>query len=390
MDNKKFTPLLILLIVATVLTVVFWQGVDTKFDDANYVKFGGQMLNDTYNVQASPYAYGMAYISTIAASQYLTGSPIIPQILEFMGIIAILYYILIKYFDARTAFVITLSAELSAFFFLYATRVLPDMLLGLIISVVFLIFAYKPKSLKWAVISGFIMGSTVFVKFGGYILLVLLGIGSMTILLAVLAAIVLMFLFFSLIVIYAPDSLRRYLCIAFGFIIAVILYQAFVAPASVFHMAQTYDALQVSLSQANLTINVQTLGMNLIGYPPIYQQIYPLGTLFFAAIAGSALVIKTKNRLFFFALIALWGSILYLYFGNESLSLTTYTFITVVDRYFIPFLPPMCILAGAFLTWFKKLWGRLFTISTIYVDLTFLIVVFASNLPIYIFYLMFH
>jgi 4-amino-4-deoxy-L-arabinose transferase-like glycosyltransferase len=342
---RKYAPFLIFVIIALIIAKVTWQGYSNSFDDSNYLYYSYQMIDHLYIINQSPYAYGSGFVTTIAAGLWLSGGAAwgasIPQILEFIGIISILYICLLKYFDQDVAFITSLGCEISGFAALYITRVLPDPLLGFLIALVFLILAYKPKSKKYMLLAGFISGLVIFVKFGGYSLLVLLALGNFGIYIPIVLAIVIAVLF-------VIGKSKRALFAA-GFIAALALYQ-FLLPKglSLIKLASLYDKNQASISLATLNSNLNAALINLVGYfPPFYTQIYTLGLISILAVIGTFIIIRKRDKRLYFVITAFWLAVLYLYFGPETLSLNPYIFITVVSRYFIEFLVPMALLAGA-------------------------------------------
>lgn len=335
MRRNDWLAIGILLAIALGLVFLIWQGPDLSFDDANYILFSHQMLNGTYNITESPYAYGSFFIGTLALSAQ---DPSLPGIMELCLLIACTYLICLKLYGTKIAFVTSLCLELSVWVFIYASRALPDMLLGLLIAIVFLIYTYKPDKLAWRAAAGFVAGFTIFVKWGGFILLLLL-----------LPTVVPYFNYAVLIgfMIIALAS-RKHASFLFGLGIAVFLYSILLpSGASIPRMAQAYSATQAKLSSANLVLNMETIVVLLFWYGSV--QSYSLGGFIFFVIFGTALIIKHRKWEYTFAILGFWLSFLYLFFGTESF--TNYIFVTVVSRYFVAFVAPMAILGGYFVNW---------------------------------------
>jgi hypothetical protein len=375
----KGIALLAFLLVGSLFTVLFWQGPSTSFDDANYLTYGRQMLNHTYSITESPYAYGSAFLSTIAIGLVISNGQAwgasLPQIIEYLLIICVLYFTLKRYFDPDVSFVMALGIEVSGFIAMYATRALPDMLLGLLISLVFLILAYKKGSSKWMFVAGFLTGATIFVKMGGFVLLILLGMGTFGIL--ALAGIIIILAFLLL----CKDMHRVYYIL--GLLLAIVIYQLLLPHGvSVIAMANAYDAMQVSLSIATIQTNISAIIINTIGYlPPYANQIFPIGLIGILGILGTIYILLKKDRRLYFAVLAFWISVIYFYFGTESL--TSYTFITVVSRYFIEFAAPMVLLAASPIQALTIQVGRYRHIA---LGLVLVLIVFSNVLPYLIFY----
>jgi hypothetical protein len=129
------------------------------------------------------------------------------------------------------------------------------------------------------------------------------------------------------------------------------------------HALSSYSTSQMDMSHVNLQINVYTMtvlmffnyGINI----STFGQIFPLGAIAFYALFGVALMWRKWDSglgLFAFALVATY---LYLFFGTESIS--SYSLITVVNRYIIWIVSPVAVAAAYFLSqvnaWFQSRLG---------------------------------
>ncbi|MDE1834572.1 MAG: glycosyltransferase family 39 protein [Candidatus Micrarchaeota archaeon] len=325
----RYWPYVLIIATACLMMALFWQGPNLTFDDANYIHYAQLLTQGKLSFTSSPYSYGLGYIALVALALPF---PALLNAIEYIAILLICYQILTRYFDKDAAFIGAICAAIAPFMFIYATRILPDMSLGLIFSLVFLIYAYKPQSTKWAFAAGLLAGSSIFIKFGGFVLLMLL-----------MPIWALALLAFAAILGLGLDYKPRLCALILGIILMLGAYQL-LSPVSIHYLAQTYSQVQVNLAQTTWINNIGTmLDMgNLIGYGFMSGQVFPIGILFILAVFGTAIIIWERKKTLYFALVAFWLGWLYLFFGTESFS--SYALITIVDRYLIPFLPPMLIL----------------------------------------------
>lgn len=369
-DSRTYLHLLVLLAVGILLSKAYFVGVHSSFDDVDYLLYSKQMLNGTFSITESTYSYGVLFLSTVAASygalgqQWAAG---LPSIIEYLSLILVVYFIGIKYLRRDMAFLGALSAELSAFVFLYSTRVLPDMLLGLMLALGLLILAYRSESRKCVLAAGMLFGLTVFVKFGGLAFALIIALG--------------------LALVY-----REYLnsiLIVLGMITGLLLYQLILPHGiTILTLFNRYDALQASLSEANLANNIKTIYVMALGYnapTPYFSQIFPLGALFFYTIIGTAIAIRKRKKEMLFYAFVFWAAYLYLFLGTESLS--NYVFFTVVDRYLILSALPMAVLSGhVFENTYNTVKRRLGRRAAYGSILMLIVILLASNLPMYFYF----
>ena len=373
----------VLLLFGSAMAMIFYSGANPTFDDALYLKFSSQVIAGNFNILSSPYAYGIGFIYPLALAQEALGSigPSILQVLEYLSIGIVVYLTLCKYFSNKIALGTSLSLEASIFILGYASRVLPDMMLGLLIAIVFLILAYRRDTALGMLLAGFMSGLTLIVKMGGFVALLLAGISAMP--LVVVSGIVLVCIYYYFKELSKP---RRTAYIA-GLFLAILLIQSLM-PVSLLGMTNLYLNNQARISQANLNLNVQTMIVNLIAYEYAQDQIFPIGALLIFAIIGTGIILWKKDKRFYFAVLAFWVSFLYLYLGTESFM--QYTFITVESRYFIELCAPMAILAGAFLSWLSRYFSEnkiliYSVLITMMSNVPMYFIFFTHPLPVFVF-----
>ena len=373
MDKNDLLPILSFILIAILLKQTFLISPNLTFDDQTYLTLANQFLNGTYQITSSPYGYGFLFIILTACL-----GPAL-ELLSFMGILIVAYSLLKHYYPANIAITTTLGLELSCFMFLYSGRVLPDMPVGLLIALSTYIMLVKPR---YSMIAGFLLGFTIFFKFGGFILPILL--------LAYCNPLIACFALLALggCTVYCIYRRKPRLSMAFilGVLIAIALYQCFIpAGQSVFTLAHQYDALQISLSQATWYSNILLLPAFIGGYgigTNYFAQVFPLGALFIFALVGSFMVLKSKDRNMKMASAAFWLGLLYLMFGTESLA--GYVLITVVSRYMITFAIVIALLAAHFM---NCIYQRKPKLSVL---LILLAIIIMSNVPMYIYFGIYH
>jgi hypothetical protein len=352
----KKSSLAILILIGLIFSLAFYSGPSPHFDDSKYLLYSHQILNGTFTILQSSYAYGTGFLYLTAASIYLTGNPILPELLAYLVMSILIYYTLTRFFDPEISFIGALSVELSAFVFLYATRLLPDMFLGCMLAAILWIFAWKRESQPWLCLAGVIIGSSLFIK-----------MGATPLFLGMIPA------FFF---IYRKDTAL----LIYPAIVTIGLYVLLLPHgASFLTMITTYGSLQAHLSTATIWTNLSLLYFWTSGYlpRPTFPQIFPLGALFIFAIIGTSLARNLKNKDFYYHTVFVWRNLLYMILGTEAL--TGWIFITVVDRYLIYFSPGLALLACVFYSELKKIDPQLPWLA--------LLVLIASNVPMYLYFI---
>lgn len=115
--------------------------------------------------------------------------------------------------------------------------------------------------------------------------------------------------------------------------------------------------------------------------PVADPQVFPLGLIIFFAIVGTAIALYQRERSLIYLSILLWGVFFYLFLG--SVTLTKYSFIFVVSRYFIMVSVPMAILGGYAIWAVYNACRPILRSYAVCALLLMLIVVIVSNIPLY-------
>jgi hypothetical protein len=346
------------------LIAVEYHGPNYTFDDANYVHYGKQILAGNFSPFESPYALGYVMPGTVAESFLIFGennlAASIPSMVEYLALIIVTYFTLlnIERLD-RFAFQTSIILAISAFVAVYTSRVLSDMLIGLIVAVSLYIIS---KNDRHPMLAGAVLGVIIFVKFGGLV-------ASLAVLVAVIAT-----------------TPKKYSARFFaGLAILTLIYMTSIGWN--IHAIEAYSANQVNLSKVDLRVNLITMSvMMFFNYglnKHIFDQVFPLGAIAFYAVIGAIMIVAKRDRRAMLFMITMAFAYLYLFFGTESIS--TYKLITVVERYMIWIALPIAVTAAYFISelydWSVRRSGKKYATIVI---ISIVLLALLSNLPMLI------
>lgn len=362
----RYWRIALLLSVALFLAMLTSHGLNLSFDDVSYYIYAKQMLNGTFTIQQSPYAYGFAYPAMLAFSMLLFGQNVhaasYPNAASFILLLLAIYFLGKRYYNANLALLGSLLVAFSAFIVIYAFRAIPDMPIGAFIALSLLLVSKQTR--RGNTLSGLLVGAIIFLKVGSLLYMP--------------------FLLFGLALFSKPRSLVLYWLAGWLFSLSIYFSIAsFLAPH--LNVVSSYSSNQVHLSSASLLLNFYTLCSYTFCYLPYgaaWAQVFPLAALLWIAILGSILVLKDRVRQLAMYYTFLWLTFFYLLFGTESLS--NWAWIVVVSRYFIPLAPAMTMLA---LYPISLLYKRISSnIILVFVALSLIaILVLLSNLPMLVY-----
>lgn len=327
-DNKEIIALALILLLAVFLMGLFYSGIYWQFDDANYVLFIQQINSHTFNPGLNSYAYGWLFPYFVFFGGLVFGFTytglVIPTAIEYLSLIVLTYILCTRATKQKSvAIIAALMVCIFPFVVQYSTRLLDDMLLGVIATLSMIFFLSNDKK-AW-VLAGIMAGLLIYIK--------LLGL-----------AYILPFLICALI-----SKKRKYVVVSM--IVTMALYT--LPFAFLFHNPlypfQNYGNIQTEISPATLQSNtvVLLLMTGLIqvrGTAPVFYQDYSLGLLMLFVFMGTVTAINNKNKSMFYVAVLFWGFLLYLFFGTISIS--HYVLAAVILRYFILVAAPMAILAS--------------------------------------------
>ncbi len=340
-----FIPIIIILI-GIAIALFTYSGPLIAYDDAAYLTYAHQMLIGTFGIGESTYAYGFIYPATVAASMFFgisQYSAAIPQLVEYIAIMALTFLIARRLYGTRIANISLLFVATAPFVVAYATRALPDMLEGALAALAIYVFVAASQSSENKQLLYLAAGA----------------IAALTIYAQLLSSIFVFFFACAIIILSVRIDKKPKNNISFNrisalyFLLGVAIMLA--AYLMIFYL-QTGSALTPykysefqSANRPGLLYNALEFILVIYGYTisgssPLVGVVLPIGPMALWAIAGIFIGYKKRNRAaMMFAIIGL-GFMLYLFFGTISLS--SYITAYVVTRYFIVVAAPLAILAA--------------------------------------------
>ncbi len=365
------------------LSYVLYSGPFYGFDDLTYISFAHQLLTGTFNPVQSPYAYGFLLPVSLAISFSVFGvntfASILPSIIEYTAIILLSFAIARKLYGNNVGLVSAFLVATAPFVVGYSTRVLPDMGVGALagISLLFLVYAHESDNNKlFYFLSGAFAAITIYVK--------LIGLAYV---LALLIALI-VYKFYNKKRTALKKRANNILVYSLaGMLILGIIYVAimFAFSGSLFGSFIRYGTNQMTISPSNLNKNIGVLFTTFFGYkgfgPVADPQVFPLGLIILLALAGTLIGLIKKEKDIICMSVVLWVAFLYLFFG--TVSITSYSFIYLVSRYFIMVSVPIAVLAGYALLGIYRASKPILKTNSIYLPILILIIIIVSYIPIY-------
>jgi 4-amino-4-deoxy-L-arabinose transferase-like glycosyltransferase len=346
-DKLIFALLMLILIAGLVLAHILYSSPFYSFDDSSYITFAHQIIEGNFNPASTPRAYGFFLPLSIALSFSIFGTSILasilPAVMEYLIIIALTFVIARKLYGNGAGLISAFLIATAPFVVGYSTRVLPDMGVGLFagLSILFFVYAQDSSNSKLLYfLSGAFAVLIIYVKMIGlaYVLF-----------------------FFVILLFHRPkhklktDRNTKIYAFAGMFLFAMAYAYTifFYSSGNLFTPFFAYGQNQITISHSGLSNNINSLSITLFGYSYWYNQFFypfsdpqtiPLGLIILLAIIGSAMAIWRRERNLVYFSVLLWGVLFYLFFG--TVTITKYSFIFVVSRYFILVSVPMAVLAG--------------------------------------------
>ncbi len=391
-DRLAYALLAMLLVISAYLVSVFYSGPFVYFDDNYYMLFANQLLNNTYKPTGNLYSVEPLTIASTALSFKIFGVSLFTA--TFPEVASYLLLILITFLAGRalrSAFFGILSGFFVAtapFVLGYTTRVLPDILAGLLVAFACYLFIMTRQQKRNATLmfaSGFIAALTISAKTQA-MLFVLLFITSA---------------FITQTEFGRDPKLRKQLAIKnltklgllallLGVGAGVLLNLSFflVTTGNPLFSIMTYSRDLVAQSPSTLSQNIHSL--NII-VDPLYAIsaspqmidafVYPLGLIVVFALLGSLIGVAKRNPQAAFLSVIVWIQFFYFFFGTQSLA--AYTFIAANSRFFAIIAMPLSILASYFAFYvFDTLKARPEPVAVLFI-LAVLLVSVALLLPTY-------
>lgn len=402
-EGENLYLLLAIILASGFLLLLFYSGPYYAFDDRLYLLYAHQITNGTFNFLESPYAYGYLMPALVALSFLLFGSGItsslIPMALAYFLIIILAYVIARRLYGGKAALLSALLSGTAPFVLGNSTRILPDMLLGVIagVSIYLMISAgsSKRKGLLYF-FSGIFASLTIYVKLIGlaYVLVFLIAVISYSLMRdegkaetkshpgAARPK--------------GPMSKKSIILILAGLAIPIIanLFVTYLSTGNALYTLVAYGQNQNAISHTTLLINTFTFALMTFGifsinwiHGTLFQQvidpqIYPLGLMILWSAASFLIGWHKRDRSVTYLSVLTFGFLLYMFFGSETIS--AYSFIAIQSRYFTLVIIPMAILASYAIIEISDFVGTVFKKRGRRMVLTFLIAAtLASNLPVY-------
>ena len=392
--NYWIPALFLIIAVSIVFSFILYSGPQPAYDDTVYMAFALRILHGTFNPVVSPFAYGYIIPATVAASFYLFGTgliqAIIPEVMEFALLIAVVFFIARTYSSNAESLIASLMIGISPFVMGYVTRVLPDMLLGLLaaVSILFLLRGLKSGKTWMLLVAGLFAGATIFIKFEALMYMLFFIIGSS------------MLVAFSNYAVKKPRQKTKsghrigkrpvyVAALLIGLIISVMLYFVpfMLISGHVLYPIAMLDNYGNYLTISDLSMNVGTLiSMSTPSFDVYANAIYYdffIGSIIYFAIIGTAIAMSKKDSTRLFESILCWGIYLSMFFFTASLS--KYEVFAVTTRFMILIAAPMALLAAyAILEIYKYLKRHISTRFSIAITAIIVIAVSLLNVPSYI------
>lgn len=367
-DKYAYACLLAIIIAGLSIAAYFYSGPYYQFDDGQYIVYARQIIAGNFSMTQDPHAFGYLMPSLVAASFVAFGAgpltAILPSLVEYVIIIILAFLIGRELFSKEAGLAASFLIIITPTIFGYATRVLPDMLIGMLAGVALYVFVIGikggKKSTATILASGFIFGMIIFVKIGG----------AMVILPALIG-----------VVLFYREHAARFTA---GMAASLMLYFAsfYVLSGGQLSLLSEYSSTQAALvPHGTLLINFITM-LDMVAGPVEIYQVYPIGLTLLLAFVGTYLAFKRRDlRLQYIAFI-FWFVFFYLFYGTESLA--QYTFITAVNRYLIAVSIPMALLAGYVLADVYSTCGMIGGKRlAVFVLIVLILLTIVSNVPAY-------
>lgn len=326
------------------LAIVLWMyaGPYVLFDDVVYINQAHMMLAGQYRLTGDFIADTFGHIAVLALSFKLFGvslfSAALPGVLEYLTLIILIFLIARELGGNRLATLSALFGAASLLIVGYATRQLPDTLMGAIIAlaVLMLIKAMRSNSWRTFLASGLVAGLATSVRNDGFVF-------------------VLFFIVAFLIASWFGKrkvSARESGCLVIGtaatLSIYFLMYLVYTHnPLFGISAFQSVAGSRLSTPLAN-NINaafafLDPVPISSFSNPYMYLYQYPVGPVILLSMLGGAVALFRRSRLGLLAVLN-FGIFFYHLFGPYSLS--SYSVLLTATRYFSTILAPISILAA--------------------------------------------
>jgi hypothetical protein len=345
--RDSYALLLLALELAAGLALVAWlySGPFVVFDDTVYIDYAHAMLTGKFSIGSDFVVFSVGHIAVIAAFFALFGqsmfSLLLTSVIEYLLIVILTFLIARELHGNDLALVSALFASTSLIIVGYATRPLPDALLGVIIALssFLLILATKRERSDFLfLLSGFAAGFAPLVRNDGFLFLFFYAIA------------------FAILCRFGHVKKPRRSAAYFAAGIASSLSLYFIIFLAYAHnplfgitsfQGQAADQLSTpmrySLEALVSFLNPSVASSYSAHYSVLYQ--YPVGPIILFALFGSAVALFRRSRM---SLLAVLGIGIFLYHLLGTYTLSEYAVLLTATRYLITILAPLAVLAAYF------------------------------------------
>ncbi|MEM0124593.1 MAG: glycosyltransferase family 39 protein, partial [Candidatus Micrarchaeaceae archaeon] len=322
------------------LACIFYSGPFVLYDDTVYISYAHDMLGGTFKITGDLFTFSILVISLLAFSFGVFGysmfAAILPSIIEFSVLVVFVFLTGKELQGYKLAAIAALFAATSPIAVLYATRVLPDLLIGTLVAVAFytLVKASKSASRKIFALSGFLIGILPLARTDGFMLIA----------------------FYMLALLAVPSMhktkpglpVRLYAFVGILIALAIYLAMFFAYTGNPLYAITIFSNWQSRLS----TTLASNINVTLALLSPAWQKpqnpfLYSIGPVILFSVLGGALALRKRNGIAPLAVFSI-GVFFYYLLGTSSLS--SYSPIIVLSRYLASILMPMSITAAYVVT----------------------------------------
>ncbi len=331
-DKAAYACLAVIIFIGLALAAFFYSGPLYQMDDGSLISIAKSMLDGNFNILSNTFAFSYLPSALIYLSFMVFGvntfSTILPSVLEYVALIVLAFLVGKTLFNNEVGLlsgilIITMPNVLG-----FVTRVVPDMLLGVLAGLIMYVLAqsikHNERAPRLCFSAGLICGLMVFVKFGGVGLAI--------------PIIIAMLMFNRKLVIPFVTGLALSLLVY-----TLSFYMLSGWKTSIFSAIEEYSQGQIGLTESNLMVNYVTM-LDVITGPVFALQILPFGLILLFILVSTYITFKNRDNCLAYPASMFWFTFFYLFFGTESLH--GYVSITVVTRYFLLVSVPMALLAA--------------------------------------------
>lgn len=356
MNRLTLIALTLILVLGAALALFLYAGPFYAYDDSFYLDYAHQILVGGFNLSSGPYSYGYLFVATIALSLKLFGldatAAILPTMVEYLLIVVLVFMIGRRIRGEGFGLIAAFVAATSPYIVGYATRVLPDMLTGLVATLSIYILVIAPSSKHRSTLyfaAGSVAMLTIYVK--------LIGLAFVLAMFFAVFAFAVVFMFRSrkgkastakITNISVMDLV--YVVAGMAVLLLVYLISVYIMAANPFYTILGYSNFP-GTEHTNLLTNLVFFITNIFIWDlgPVVSfsldiDVFLFGAILFFAIIGTLIALASRDRAMVLMAIIAWVYILYINFG--PISLTSYSVIYVAARYVTEVAAPLSLLVA--------------------------------------------